>query len=154
MSIARVICLTALFVLLITVYVNAVPVQIRGENDVVYADPAVVEALARSYAALAEARDINFQDGPFARQSRRGLDSLSGATFGQNKRFDSRNSKWLGNVNHVELLDGTAKRNMDEIDRSGFDNYMKRNFDEIDRAGWDSFVKRSMGNSYPQTRQH
>lgn len=38
----------------------------------------------------AEARDVNFQDGPFARQSRRGLDSLSGATFGQNKRFDSR----------------------------------------------------------------
>lgn len=57
-------------------------------------------------------------------------------------------------MNHVELLDGTAKRNMDEIDRSGFDNYLKRNFDEIDRAGWDSFVKRSMANSYPQTRQH
>lgn len=29
----------------------------RGENDVVYADPEVVEALARSYAALGKSHD-------------------------------------------------------------------------------------------------
>ncbi|KAK0082753.1 hypothetical protein PV325_009906 [Microctonus aethiopoides] len=86
----------------------------------------------------------------FSRQTRHGLDSLSGATFGESKR----KSEWPNNINRLEIYDGSAKRNIDEIDRTGFDNFLKRNFDEIDRSGWDSFVKRRMIDSYLAAKQH
>lgn len=56
--------------------------------------------------------------------------------------------------NQLELYNGSIKRNMDEIDRTGFDSFSKRNFDEIDRAGWDSFVKRRFVDAYLASRQH
>ncbi|KAK3927885.1 Orcokinin peptides type A [Frankliniella fusca] len=67
-------------------------------------------------------------------RQRRGLDSLSGVTFGgAKKRFNSLNGGTFG----------TNKRNFDEIDRTSFNSFTKKNFDEIDRAGFDSFVKRN-----------
>lgn len=39
-------------------------------------------------------------------------------------------------------LERFEKRNIDEIDRTAFDNFFKRNLDEIDRVGWSGFVKR------------
>ncbi|KAH0567619.1 hypothetical protein KQX54_011068 [Cotesia glomerata] len=65
-----------------------------------------------------------------------------------------RKSGWPNTVNGVEIYEGTLKRNIDEIDRTGFDNFVKRNFDEIDRSGWDSFVKRRIANAYFSGRQH
>ncbi|CAG5108540.1 Similar to Orcokinin peptides (Apis mellifera), partial [Cotesia congregata] len=65
-----------------------------------------------------------------------------------------RKSGWPNTVNGVEIYEGALKRNMDEIDRTGFDNFVKRNFDEIDRSGWDSFVKRRIANAYFSGRQH
>ncbi len=38
---------------------------------------------------------------------------------------------------------GMAKKNFDEIDRSGFGSFVKKNFDEIDRSGFGSFVKKN-----------
>ncbi|KAK0096440.1 hypothetical protein PV326_005465 [Microctonus aethiopoides] len=91
----------------------------------------------------------------FSRQTRHGLDSLSGATFGESKRYTlPRKSEWPNNINGLEIYEGSAKRNIDEIDRTGFDNFLKRNFDEIDRSGWDSFVKRRMIDSYLAAKQH
>ncbi|XP_012154373.2 orcokinin peptides isoform X2 [Megachile rotundata] len=40
------------------------------------------------------------------------------------------------------LLEPSTKRNIDEIDRTAFDNFFKRNFAKMDRASWNEFVKR------------
>merc|ERR1712168_1128397 len=51
------------------------------------------------------------------------------------KRFDSLGGTGFG---------APAKKNFDEIDRSGFGSFWKkRNFDEIDRSGFGNFWKRS-----------
>jgi len=94
------------------------------------------------------------------------FDSLSGATFGmQKKNFDEIDRNGFGsfvkrNFDEIDRTGlGYAKRNFDEIDRTGlgfhkkrnFDEidrvglgFNKRNFDEIDRTGFGSFVKRSV----------
>lgn len=85
----------------------------------------------------------------FPRRTRSGLDSLSGVTFGWNKRLDSLSGITFGNQkrNFDEIdrsgFNGFVKKNFDEIDRSGFDGFVKKNFDEIDRVGFGSFVKRN-----------
>ncbi|GFG28748.1 hypothetical protein Cfor_02995 [Coptotermes formosanus] len=85
----------------------------------------------------------------FPRRTRSGLDSLSGVTFGWNKRLDSLSGITFGNQkrNFDEIdrsgFNGFVKKNFDEIDRSGFDSFVKKNFDEIDRVGFGSFVKRN-----------
>nr|AKR13995.1 orcokinin A neuropeptide precursor [Blattella germanica] len=85
----------------------------------------------------------------FPRRTRSGLDSLSGASFGGNKRFDTLSGISFGNQkrNFDEIdrsgFNSFVKKNLDEIDRSGFDSFVKRNFDEIDRVGFGSFVKRN-----------
>merc|ERR1711993_79937 len=38
---------------------------------------------------------------------------------------------------------GVQKKNFDEIDRHGFNNFVKKNFDEIDRHGFNNFVKKN-----------
>ncbi|XP_021931830.1 orcokinin peptides type A-like isoform X3 [Zootermopsis nevadensis] len=86
---------------------------------------------------------------PFPRKTRSGLDSLSGVTFGWNKRLDSLRGITFGNQkrNFDEIdrsgFNSFVKKNFDEIDRSGFDGFVKKNFDEIDRVGFGSFVKRN-----------
>ncbi|XP_024875732.1 orcokinin peptides type A-like isoform X1 [Temnothorax curvispinosus] len=123
-------------------------------------------------------RNINgVGGGHLLRQGRRGLDSLSGATFGESKRFiPFRNlvlkigstptriegPAWLrrlsvmnvhpGNFDEIDRsgFDRFSKRNIDEID-TAFDSFFKRNFDEIDRGSWSGFVKRL--NNYLADRQ-
>ncbi|XP_065340380.1 orcokinin peptides type A-like isoform X2 [Cloeon dipterum] len=81
----------------------------------------------------------------------RSFDTLTGASFGTNKRgggFDSINGVSFGgqkrNFDEIDRtgFDGFWKRNFDEIDRTGFDGFNKRNFDEIDRSAFDGFYKR------------
>ncbi|XP_066594686.1 uncharacterized protein [Prorops nasuta] len=80
------------------------------------------------------------------RQARRGLDSLSGVTFGQSKRRGPSSALRGGGGGFDEIdrsvFDRFVKRNIDEIDRTAFDNFFKRNFDEIDRSDFNGFVKR------------
>ncbi|XP_023222256.1 orcokinin peptides type A-like [Centruroides sculpturatus] len=72
---------------------------------------------------------------------KRNLDTLSGMTFGESKRFDSLSGATFGQ----------EKRDFDEIDRVGFNQFSKRkqdfnkkNFDEIDHTGFGGFVKRDI----------
>ncbi|XP_063975157.1 orcokinin peptides-like [Diachasmimorpha longicaudata] len=156
MRFARAMRFSGLLVVFLT-SASAIPLQMRGDtsglNEAVYTEPELMEALARSYGALGggahEGRDYRI-----TRQSRQGLDSLSGATFGESKRFDPRRKPELSHLSPMELYNGAIKRNIDEIDRAGFDSFSKRNFDEIDRAGWDSFVKRRFVDAYLASRQH
>nr|BAO00969.1 orcokinin [Nilaparvata lugens] len=79
----------------------------------------------------------------YARQQRNthNLDSLSGMVLGQNKR-DMLSGAFLGDSR--SFYNPAEKRNMDEMDRSGFSSFIKKkNFDELDRAGFDSFIKRN-----------
>merc|ERR1712080_264998 len=84
---------------------------------------------------ILDAEGLTFSSG----NGHRGLDSLSGLTFGKQKRnFDEIDRAGFGAFN---------KRNFDEIDRSGFGGFVKRRqdkrtFDEIDRMGFEGFVKR------------
>uniref|UniRef100_R4FK46 Putative orcoquinin n=1 Tax=Rhodnius prolixus TaxID=13249 RepID=R4FK46_RHOPR len=78
------------------------------------------------------------------------LDSLSGITFGSQKRFDPLSSAYAADKRNFDEIDRSGfnsfikkKKNFDEIDRSGFDGFVKRNFDEIDRVGFGSFIKKS-----------
>ncbi|XP_008545487.1 orcokinin peptides isoform X2 [Microplitis demolitor] len=135
----------------------AVPIQLHDEtmglNEGVYTQPELAEALARSYAALGAGRIQNSRDetrAHFRQPSRLN----PGLTF-ENRDSDlRRKSGWPITVNGMEIYEGSLKRNIDEIDRTGFDNFVKRNFDEIDRSGWDSFVKRRIANAYLAARQH
>ncbi|XP_046678300.1 uncharacterized protein LOC124366094 isoform X1 [Homalodisca vitripennis] len=70
----------------------------------------------------------------------------------RNYRFDTLMGSTLGGVKRTaggccDSLSGIGlggqKRNMDEIDRTGFNSFIKKNFDEIDRSGFGSFVKRN-----------
>merc|ERR1712001_15880 len=64
---------------------------------------------------------------------KRGYDPLRGMTFGvQKKNFDEIDRHGFNNF---------VKKNFDEIDRHGFNNFVKKNFDEIDRHGFNNFVK-------------
>ncbi|XP_059477393.1 orcokinin peptides type A-like isoform X1 [Neocloeon triangulifer] len=84
----------------------------------------------------------------------RAFDTLTGASFGTNKRgagFDSINGvSFGGQKRNFDEIDRSAfdgfynyyKRNFDEIDRTAFNGFYKRNFDEIDRDGFDGFYKR------------
>ncbi|KAL6448284.1 hypothetical protein ACFW04_000329 [Cataglyphis niger] len=137
--------------------VTAGPVQ--GASNAVqqdtYASPADLAILAR-YLENRNAGNRNL-DGYLLRQTRRGLDSLSGATFGENKRYVPLRrfgaiSLQPGNFDEIDrsVFDRFSKRNIDEID-TAFDSFFKRNFDEIDRAGWSGFVKRL--NNYLADRQ-
>merc|ERR1712165_287584 len=38
---------------------------------------------------------------------------------------------------------GVQKKNFDEMDRSGFNNFVKKNFDSMDRVGFNNFVKKN-----------
>merc|ERR1712088_225492 len=59
---------------------------------------------------------------------KRGYDPLRGMTFGvQKKNFDEIDRHGFNNF---------VKKNFDEIDRHGFNNFVKKNFDEIDRHGF------------------
>ncbi|XP_029042761.1 orcokinin peptides-like isoform X2 [Osmia bicornis bicornis] len=74
----------------------------------------------------------------------RALDSPYGAMFldQSNARDPSMGSKSFGLFpSDRSLLEPSAKRNIDEIDRTAFDNFFKRNLDEIDPVDWDGFVK-------------
>merc|ERR1711983_147468 len=63
---------------------------------------------------------------------KRGYDPLRGMTFGVQKRnFDEIDRVGFNNF---------VKKNFDEIDRVGFNSFVKKNFDEIDRAGFNGFV--------------
>merc|ERR1711963_1129962 len=66
---------------------------------------------------------------------KRGYDPLRGMTFGVQKRnFDEIDRVGFNNF---------VKKNFDEIDRAGFNSFVKKNFDEIDRAGFNNFVKKN-----------
>merc|ERR1711993_122856 len=66
---------------------------------------------------------------------KRGYDPLRGMTFGvQKKNFDEIDRHGFNNF---------VKKNLDEIDRHGFSNFVKKNFDEIDRHGFNNFVKKN-----------
>merc|ERR1719510_2530522 len=38
---------------------------------------------------------------------------------------------------------GVQKKNFDEMDRSGFNNFVEKNFDSMDRVGFNNFVKKN-----------
>merc|ERR1740124_553140 len=84
-------------------------------------------------------------DETFLMAKRRGFDSMSGLTFGKEKKnFDEIDRSGFGAF--VKRFPGPSKKNFDEIDRAGFGAFVKRfpskrNFDEIDRAGFGAFVK-------------
>merc|ERR1712037_292182 len=68
---------------------------------------------------------------------KRGYDPMRGMTFGvQKKNFDEIDRHGFNNF---------VKKNFYEIDRNGFNNFVKkRNFDEIDsRHGFNNFVKKN-----------
>ncbi|XP_034176243.2 uncharacterized protein LOC117602396 isoform X2 [Osmia lignaria lignaria] len=74
----------------------------------------------------------------------RALDSPYGTMFldQSDARDPSMGSKSFGFFpSDRSLLEPSAKRNIDEIDRTAFDNFFKRNLDEIDPVDWDEFVK-------------
>merc|ERR1711936_1215873 len=82
-----------------------------------------------------EATQDNNNDGiGYLLAKRKGLDSLSGYTFGK-RNFDeldrSRFSAFAKRANN--------KRTFDEIDRARFGAFHKRNFDEIDKVGFGAF---------------
>ncbi|XP_023727309.1 orcokinin peptides type A isoform X2 [Cryptotermes secundus] len=114
-------------------------------------DGATDENTARHLDSIGGRNLLRTLDGQahFPRRIRSGLDSLSGVTFGWNKRLDSLSGITFGNQkrNFDEIdrtgFNGFVKKNFDEIDRSGFDGFVKKNFDEIDRVGFGSFVKRN-----------
>ena len=66
---------------------------------------------------------------------------FSGHTIGSQKRN-------MDEIDRAGFNSFIKKRNFDEIDHTGFDGFVKRNFDEIDRVGFGSFVKRDAG-PYP-----
>ncbi|XP_025157063.1 orcokinin peptides [Harpegnathos saltator] len=139
----------------VTAYAAAGPVQLQTGPSTLqreeYGSPALANLLARYWEERSAAnRNLNSVGGGnhMLRQTRRGLDSLSGATFGENKRFAPFRRSGLANVqpdnfdeNDRSMFDRFSKRNIDEID-TAFDSFFKRNFDEIDRVGWSGFVKR------------
>ncbi|CAD6208385.1 GSCOCG00003391001-RA-CDS [Cotesia congregata] len=141
------------FILAAVTCIFAVPIQLHDEtmglNEGMYASPELAEALARSYAALGTGRLQSPRDDSHAGHLRQ----PSRLVFERDSDL-RRKSGWPNTVNGVEIYEGALKRNMDEIDRTGFDNFVKRNFDEIDRSGWDSFVKRRIANAYFSGRQH
>ncbi|XP_024939799.1 orcokinin peptides type B isoform X3 [Cephus cinctus] len=156
--------ISAIFLIAVAGCIYAAPTQYQNEimeaDPRVYSQPELAEALARHYEALVSAggtgpRNLDgIGGGHLLRQTRRGLDSLSGATFGENKRFDSLSGATFGtqkrNFDEIDrsAFNGFVKKNFDEIDRSSFDSFVKRNFDEIDRVGWGGFVKRRLLDAY------
>ncbi|XP_014480640.1 PREDICTED: orcokinin peptides-like [Dinoponera quadriceps] len=138
----------------VAAYVVAGPVQ-AGPNTLQreeYGSPALADVLARYWeersAASRNLNGVGGSGGHLLRQTRRGLDSLSGATFGENKRLAPlRRPGWVnvrpGYFDEIDrsVFDRFSKRNIDEID-TAFDSFFKRNIDEIDRVGWNGFVKR------------
>uniref|UniRef100_A0A6M2DZ30 Putative orcokinin peptides type a-like neodiprion lecontei n=1 Tax=Xenopsylla cheopis TaxID=163159 RepID=A0A6M2DZ30_XENCH len=103
-------------------------------------------------------RNLDALGGGHLLRETRGIDSLSGVTYGTQKRFDTLGGDTYGGHKrspltsylHHQMMD---KKNFDEIDRSGFDSFVKKNFDEIDRGGFDGFVKR-MGYFYDPNPSH
>ncbi|XP_043270404.1 uncharacterized protein [Venturia canescens] len=74
------------------------------------------------------------QDNSLVRYERTGLDSLSGATFGQSKKYDpstrfpKTGTTYLKPGEYFRILAGVLpKRNFDEIDRTNFDSFVKKN---------------------------
>merc|ERR1712226_729087 len=62
---------------------------------------------------------------------KRGYDPLRGMTFGvQKKNFDEMDRSGFNNF---------VKKNFDSMDRVGFNNFVKKNFDEMDRMGFNDF---------------
>ncbi|XP_012282376.1 orcokinin peptides type A isoform X2 [Orussus abietinus] len=101
--------------------------------------------------------------GHLLRDPRHGLDTLTGISFGESKRSRGFNNR-PGTFDEIDRSafddfgkrdsDGLGKRNIDEIDRTGFDSFVKRNLDEIDRAGWNGLLKRDLFEAYPRDRLH
>ncbi|XP_011162397.1 orcokinin peptides type A [Solenopsis invicta] len=149
----------AIVFIVVVAYAAAGPVQ-AGPNMLQQNEyGGLADLLARYWEDRSTAnRNINgVGGGHLLRQGRRELDSLSGATFGESKRFIPFRRPTMINVrtrNFDEIdrspFDHFSKRNIDEID-TAFDSFFKRNFDEIDRASWDGFVKRF--NNYLADRQ-
>uniref|UniRef100_A0A348G6A0 Orcokinin peptide n=1 Tax=Odontomachus monticola TaxID=613454 RepID=A0A348G6A0_ODOMO len=137
------------------VFAAAGPVQLQtGPNALQreeYGPSGLADLLARYWEERSAAnRNLNGVSGGnhLLRQTRRGLDSLSGATFGESKRLVPLRRAGPANVRPINfdeidrsVFDRFSKRNIDEID-TAFDSFFKRNFDEIDRVGWNGFVKR------------
>merc|ERR1711993_121811 len=66
---------------------------------------------------------------------KRGYDPLRGMTFGvQKKNFDEMDRSGFNNF---------VKKNFDPMDRVGFNNFVKKNFDSMDRVGFNNFVKKN-----------
>ncbi|XP_032688433.1 orcokinin peptides-like isoform X2 [Odontomachus brunneus] len=140
---------------LIAALAAAGPVQLQTGPNVLqreeYGPSALADLLARYWEERSAAsRNLNgvSSGNHLLRQTRRGLDSLSGATFGESKRLIPLRRVGPANVRPVNfdeidrsVFDRFSKRNIDEID-TAFDSFFKRNFDEIDRVGWSGFVKR------------
>ncbi|XP_012535497.3 uncharacterized protein LOC105836186 [Monomorium pharaonis] len=131
--------------------------EIGGGNLVRNLDQIGGGNLVRSLKCMGNHKINGVGGGHLLRQERRGLDSLSGATFGESKRFIPFRRPNMMNVRPINFdesdqsgFDRFSKRNIDEID-TAFDSFFKRNFDEIDRASWDGFVKRF--NNYLTDRQ-
>merc|ERR1712088_1171470 len=62
---------------------------------------------------------------------KRGYDPLRGMTFGvQKKNFDEMDRSGFNNF---------VKKNFDSMDRVGFNNFVKKNFDSMDRVGFNDF---------------
>ncbi|XP_076168445.1 orcokinin peptides isoform X2 [Ptiloglossa arizonensis] len=138
-------CISVFSILLsiAVVWVAAVPVQLQAGTNILRRDlygPATSEFLD-GYLEDHDAADLR--------------DSMNGATgrrndfdFPRRTTFDRIHGLATGRrqsdpiSNGLTALDRSAKRNIDEIDRTAFDNFFKRNLDEIDRVGWSGFVKR------------
>ncbi|XP_071572839.1 uncharacterized protein [Temnothorax nylanderi] len=143
----------------VAVYAAAGPVQ-AGPNTVQQNEYGVLPDFFTRYWEDRSMGNRNINGvggGHLLRQGRRGLDSLSGATFGESKRFIpfrrlSVMNVHPGNFDEIDRsgFDRFSKRNIDEID-TAFDSFFKRNFDEIDRGSWSGFVKRL--NNYLADRQ-
>lgn len=141
---------SSIAILLLVTYVTAIPLQLQGGMDLIQEDygPTQPEYL-RYYDDRGFSENLDgISGGHLLRQTRRGLDSLSGTDFNGNKRLlAARRTNLLNKGNNLGEIDRSsydrfAKRNIDEIDRTAFDSFFKRNFDEIDRVGWNGFVKR------------
>ncbi|XP_012282377.1 orcokinin peptides type A isoform X3 [Orussus abietinus] len=135
-------------------------------NEVIYARPEIAAALAEHYEALGGTEPRNLDRigrGHLLRDPRHGLDTLTGISFGESKRSRGFNNR-PGTFDEIDRSafddfgkrdsDGLGKRNIDEIDRTGFDSFVKRNLDEIDRAGWNGLLKRDLFEAYPRDRLH
>ncbi|XP_076757948.1 orcokinin peptides isoform X2 [Xylocopa sonorina] len=135
-------------------WVTAVPTVQAGTDALrrnLYgsASPELFDALFDDHDAL-EPRNLDddrvthLRSSTWPKQGRRGIDFSSGLTSYLIDDADVPSAARSAGLLPGDrmLLEGFAKRNIDEIDRTSFDNFFKRSDDEMDRSEWNGFVKR------------